>query len=617
MAALIKLKSILPLSGSIDNIESDSVDQLTNLQELLLTRKSGNDTLELIRIDSYDDDEMELADVIEIRDKFKEYEGHLQMYSTKLDPIETILKNFNTELSELSTSLIELQQKLTDLSSGRSEQSKTTGLLNPVILDLMIPPEIVKSVIDDEINVDWLENIKFINEKLQLIQTIKKDESAKYRDYKSFKQLQRGVSDLVAKAVERIRDFLIEQIKLLRSSIKQSSQNIQQSLLQVREVFVFLLVHHKELAEQLKLAYIYTMRWYYQSRFAKYLYALQKLQIRHIDLTLVLGYLSESVGIFGKSWFASSPAQPAAPTSYQVNMHDYLQSIDKRMEILDTKTPLAIPSQIAESTPFAYWLEFIFNQWSVALLDNVVVEYLFMVEFFYQGQEKFDKVDETKEWWQLMFSPVFKIGQEFGQWLITHNPSLLSKNNNTTAARLSLSFGAGTFDAFAMLLVIRLIQKAQSTLHNEVRIPILDDYLNTLLLMFWPQFTKIIDANCESMKKVIMQSTSKDGLAPLNTTQQFAHFLTNLLKLSSNGPDYKGGPLYISVTRLRNDFENSLTKLANHIFGTKKQTEKEIFLFNNYFLVESILKNETDGINSDLVKEQVQHFNILAEAFKK
>lgn len=623
MSALSKLKAIIPLETVDTGTDADTVDLLNSLNQFLLSRKKRNHTLEVIRVDAYDDneDEIESTDLFEISKRFQSYDRDLQTYLRKLEPIATILTDFNQELSNLSTSLITLQQKLVRLSSGRATQSKITGLLNPVILDLMIPPDIVKSVIDDEINVDWLENIKFINEKLQLIQSIKSSESSQYRDYKAFHQLQKGVTDLVGKAVERIRDFLIEQIKLLRSSTKQSSQNIQQSLLQVRELFGFLCVHHKVLADQLKLAYIYTMRWYYQSRFAKYLYALQKLSIHHIDLTLVLGYVHDSSGIFGKNWFASSaPTQPVPAnltTNYQVNMHDYLQSIDKRLEILDAKSPLAIPSQIAESTPFAYWLEFIFNQWSVALLDNVVVEYFFMVEFFYQGQEKFEKLEQNKEWWQIMFSPLFKIGQEFGQWLINHNPSLLSKNTNTTAARLSLSFGSGTYDAFAMLLIIRLIQKAQSTLHNEVRIPILDDYLNTILFIFWPHFTKIIDANCESMKKVILQSSSKDGLAPLNTTQQFAHFFTNLLKLSSKGPDYKGEPLYISVSRLRNDFENSLTKLANHIFGVKRQTEKEIFLFNNYFLVESILKNETDGINSEFINEQIEHFSVLAEAFKK
>lgn len=619
MTALDKLQRILP----IQEIDAHPLPRPAALLKSLLLALDGKNlghlTLELMKLDAYEDDEFTLDDLVDIERTFRTYDLSLDAYLQKMLPIKSILENFNTELTSLSSNLKSLQQKLLDLSSNRNSQLMTTLQLNSVILDLMISPEIVKSIIEDPIDTKWLENIKFINEKIQLIESIKSDSSSPYANYKAFGELEKGINDLIAKSVERIRDFLIEQIKQLRSSLKKSSQSIQQLLLQVREIFTFLRTHYEDLANQLKLAYIYTMRWYYQSKFAKYLYALQKLSIRHIDLTLVIGYSNDNQGIFGKSWFSSAAPTPQnqanTPATYQVSMSDYLQSLDKRIEILDLKSNLAIPSQIAESTPFSYWLEFIFNQWNAALIDNIIVEYLFIVEFFYEGREKFDKLEDSKEWWQILFSPIFKIGQEFSQWIITHNPSVLSKNSNTAAARISLSFGYGTYDAFAMLLMIRLIQKSQATLHNEIRIPILDEYLNNMMFVFWPHFTKIIDANCDSMKKVIIQSSAKD-LAPLNTAQQFAHFLTNLLRLSSSSQDYKGEPLYISITRLRNDFENSLTKLANNSFGTKRQAEKEIFLFNNYFLILSILKNET-GMDSDLVKEQVDHFNVLVEAFRK
>jgi len=620
MSALDKLKSLMPMEASLD---TPLVPLLANLKKVLENSPNSHDSLEHLRLSAFDDDDddLKMDEIDQLVMKFTTYHSEIDEYNKKLLPIHTILSDFHAEISELSSSLIALQQKLNNLSTNAADQTKTTDSFNRVILDLMISPDIVKSVVNDEINVEWVENIKFINEKLQLIESIKSSKDSPYKLYKAFEQLQVGIKDLIAKAVERIRDFLIDQIKLLRGSIKQSSQSIQQLLVLVKDIFAFLQTHHQELACQLRLAYIYSMKWYYQTRFAKYLYALQKLSIRHIDLSLVLGYTNEGYGLFNKSWFGSSLQLSAIPApasqNYQVTMQDYLQSIDKRIEILDSKkAQLSIPSQIAESTPFAYWLEFIYNQWAVALIDNVIVEYLFMVEFFYGGQEKFDKVDDGKEWWQIMFAPVFKMGQEFGQWLITHNPSLISKNNNSTAARLSLSFGSGTYDAFAMLLIIRLVQNSQSVLHNEIHIPIMDEYLNSILLMFWPHFTKIIDANCESMRKVMMH-TAKDGLAPLNITQQFAHFMAGLLKSSKTSKDYKGEPLYTSITRLRNDFESLLTKFSNHMFGGKKQTEKEVFLYNNYFLVVSILKNETEGYKNDLVEEQVAHFTVLADAFSK
>ena len=52
----------------------------------------------------------------------------------------------------------------------------------------------------------------------------------------------------------------------------------------------------------------------------------------------------------------------------------------KRFEILHSDQS-AMPSQIAETSPFPYWVEFVFNQFSMAVVDNVIVEYLFTIEF--------------------------------------------------------------------------------------------------------------------------------------------------------------------------------------------------------------------------------------------
>ena len=98
-----------------------------------------------------------------------------------------------------------------------------------------------------------------------------------------------------------------------------------------------------------------------------------------------------------------------------------------------------------------------------------------------------------------MFKNVFQIGQEF------------------------LTYISNTLDAYGILFIIRLVQKSQAKLH-EVHIPVLDDYLNSLLLILWPHFTKIVDANCEAMKRTMLKGKKATGLAPISITQQFAQF---------------------------------------------------------------------------------------------
>lgn len=675
MSALHLIQTLLPLGPDDEPpIDVKSTAKLENFQAYVESLKSNSQSLphslEQVRIEALLASSLEgshvnsltITDINKLINKFENYQSGIKVFRGRLEPIESILEDFNQELKDLSSSLTSLQEQSSSLTSDLNLQRGLSEKLNPIILDLMIPPDVVKSIMNDPLDIKWIENIRFINEKLQVIATTKSSEEGQllysYKGSKAATQLESGIQLLIAKAVERIRDFIITQIKLLRSSSTISSQKIQKKLLDVKEAYLFLKTHQSELASQLQLAYIYTMRWYYHVRFAKYLYALEKLHVRNIDGSYVIGHdtgedkLGTLSGGF-KSWLSSSN-QPTSPKLHQmqqmqqskvVTLTEYLQSIDKRLEILNKRTDssTAIPSQIAETTPFNYWLEFLYNQWSIALVDNVVVEYLFMVEFFYQGVEKFEKVEalgtvtegelnsnsHKSDWSGVMFENVYKLGYDFVTWLISHQTQSVGlRSNSRVIPSTSLSTNS-TCDAYAILLIIRLIQATQSSLHNEFHIPILDDHLNSLLMTLWPQFTKIIDLNCDSMKKIIMRSfssKSKDRhLAPVSVTQHFAQFLLGLLKLAFNPANDKnkeqirGEPLFISIERLRNDFEGVLTKLSSHLFGnTSQSTQKEIFLFNNYFLIVSILKNENgSGLESnDFIDEQISHFEMLCKAYE-
>ncbi|CUM65509.1 uncharacterized protein PRCAT00003154001 [Priceomyces carsonii] len=660
MSALTSLKSLLDFDTPVtaeDEIKGS--ESLENLVSYIESQRSKSNRipqlLELIRLEVIHGIDSERSQMWELdgetlsklTDQFQSFHNEIDGQRNKMKIVGGILTDFNELLNDLSSNLTNLHDRSTKITSNVELQRATIEKLNPVILDLMIPPEVVRSIIHDQIEPAWLENIRFINEKLQLISNVKskkldKNLASLYEESKTFHQLEEGIGQLIAKAVERIRDFLISQIKRLRSSTSASSQTIQKGLLEVKEVFVFLEDHHKELAGQLRLAYIYTMKWYYQTKFAKYLYAIQKLNIKNVDLSLVLGasLVDDRASLFGlKSWMYNSNSSLHPPSQNrvsQLSITEYLMSLDKRMQILEDKATseprIAIPSQIAETTPFSYWLEFIFNQWLLASTDNVVVEYLFVVDFFYRGDEKFEDVPDdgpqnhlspNLPWPHVMFENVYKMGNDFVTWLLSQTPSQYGRGT-ITANRNNASFiSQGTCDAYAILLMIRLIQNSQSLLHNEFHVPILDDYLNSILLKLWPHFTKVIDLNCESMKKVTVIASNEAKLAPSAITQQFGQFLLGLLKLSfinskEKSKDYRGEPLFTSITRLRNDFESVLTKLSTHIFGNgkKKLTEREIFLYNNYFLVTSILKNENDGSN-EIVDEQVKHFETLCDAYRK
>ncbi|WPK27402.1 hypothetical protein PUMCH_004789 [Australozyma saopauloensis] len=585
------------------------------------------------------------ADLGVLTARFQTFQDLLPPLKAKLQPVGDFLHEFNASVGQLSQSLAALQAQSQDLSLNVDYQRNIVERLNPILLDLMIPPSVAVSIASDPVDEKWIENIRFISEKQQLILKINRDSSfEQYKNTKALEDLTRGLAIIEDKAVERVRDHLIKQIRQLRLSVKTSSQVIQERLLRVKEAFSFLKMRQPQLANQLQLAYIYTMKWYYTARFSKYLYSLQKLKLKNIDLLFVLGgsndHSDAKPGLFG--FMDTGTVSPSGAAS-RISLSEYFLSVDKRMSIFSTSEDeqgrKCIPSQIAETTPFSYWLEFLFKQWSYALLDNIIVEYLFFVDFFYQGREKFDHVNSLDssssstlpaiDWCPFMFDGIFKIGHSLANWLATSSNQSLGARLTATAAVKAQFSPSAPCDSYAILFMIRIIQNASFALHNEFHIPVMDEYHNSLILLLWPHFTKIIDLNCEAIKKNILGTQSHrtlaKSLAPINTTQQFALLLSGLLKLAfvqemaeDKQEQIQGEPICMSIVRLRNDYESALTKTSQQVFGSSKAkaSQREMFLFNNYFLVTTILRNEFESSPITFVQEQVEHFSMLCEAYK-
>lgn len=681
MGALETVKSLLEQEdkgGDNQNLDED-VNSLLNLKIFVDQKKRTHEMmglLEKIRADVTNEPSGTLAEMYLLSfgeisllvEKFHDYEKDIVNMRNKLIPLRKIIRNFEVELKKLAADLSTLQMRSSGISSDTELQKPLVEKLNLVVIDLMIPPDIVKSVMLGPIDPNWVENLRFIKEKSTFVEAVKAGNNnyadlERYKRTTAFSQLEEGLAWLSAKSIERIRDFLISQIKLLRSPTQNSSQVIQQHMLSVKEVYTFFKQHHPSLAAKLHLAYVYTMRWYYRTNFARYISALETLNVRFVDGSLALGHEmsveGDKSGI--RSWLTSSKTNNQKAALYQqqsqhrLTLTEYLLSMNKRMQIITQKETSgqpksAIPSQIADTTPFQYWLEFVFDQWCIALIDNAVVEYLFTVEFFYEGNEKFQGLEiltsskseegsgersQTKDWYQLVFDPVHKMGYEFVKWLISHQPSIVGRsgvhsgpgNSNFRLSNATPGQVVGTCDSYGIILMIRLTQYYQSKLHNEFHVPILDDHLNSLLLLLWPHFTKIIDLHCDTMKNVIVYSTfstKKNSLAPISLTQHFAQYLLGLMrtidrssKSDQNSSSVSGEPLYTSINRLRNDYESTLTKISNQQFANTP-AEKEIFLYHNYFLIVNILKSETnDGRFLPIMETQIKHFETLCDAYKK
>lgn len=493
------LEKLLPLTGEYSTATKD-------------VPISSDSLLEHYRADLETDKQIDIAEAMS---HFHSYNKELSQHRKKLEPIGSILEGFSKDLKDLSSSLVSLEQQSTELSRDSQTNKMITRMLEQTINEKVLPPELIRDVLHEELSNKYFEKVSYLLDKMN-------EEEAML---------------IKAKVVERTRDFVIEQIRALRTK-PISSQEVQNKLLGCTDLFHFLQSQQPKLGQQLQQAYQSTMKWYYRSKFAKYIYSLEKLPKRRLE-----------VSIF------DSP--------------NYLSTFESRFQILNS-TDSCMPSQMAESIHTPYTIEFVFLQLLRAICDNLTVEYLFVVAFFYQGSE-------TNHTWALeMFQDVFKMSTDF-LTLITD----------------------GTSDVYAILLIIKLIHNFQERLH-ENHIPALDDHLNSLLLTLWPMFSKLIDLNCDALKKHIPMTPK--SLVPLNVTQQFALFYLGLLRLSSEGE-----PSVTAITRLRNAYESTLTKAANAFRGHDKET----FLDRNYSLVYTIVSNEAEDS-----KSEVNHFQKLASVYK-
>ncbi|KAI5961968.1 VPS52 [Candida theae] len=405
--------------------------------------------LEHYRLDLETDEQLDIAEAMS---HFRSYNKELSQHRKKLEPVGAILEGFSKDLKDLSSSLVSLEQKSTELSRDSHTNKMITQLLEQTINDKVLSPELIRDILYEDLSNRYLEKVTY------LLDRMNEEESLLIK----------------AKVVERMRDFVIAQIRTLRAK-PISSQEVQNRLFECTDVFQFLQSQQPKLGQQLQYAYQSTMRWYYRSKFAKYIYSLEKLPRRHLE-----------VSIF------DSP--------------NYLSTFESRFQIL-TNTDACIPSQLAETITVPYTIEFVFLQLLRAISDNLTVEYLFVVGFFYQGNET------NHAWATEIFQDVFKMSKDFLAFITD-----------------------GTSDVYAILLIIKLIHNFQQRLH-ENHIPALDDHLNSLLLTLWPIFSKLVDLNCDALKKHIPRTPK--SLVPLNVTQQFALFYSGLLRLSSAGEPSK------------------------------------------------------------------------------
>lgn len=514
------------------------------------------------------------------KDKFEDLHRSILACDDVLKSVEVSLTNFQKDLGAVSAEIETLQSRSTTMNIKLENRKVVEKLLGPAVEEICVSPTIVKQISEGPIDHAWIKALEELDKRSKTIEHKFKGPD-KVLAMSEVKPL---LEDLTNLAIERIRDFLVSQIKALRSPSINAQIIQERAFIAYKDLYAFLAKHHAQLADEIAQAYINTMRWYYLSHFTRYRMALEKITLYTVDKHDALGDQMNQRGAASKS------AQPA---------HDAL-SLGRRIDILKRASSSALSSHVAEQSKAPTYLETPFYAFNTALIDNASFEYSFLTSFF--TNLSFHVVSQH---FNSIFAPTFALGNAFTKHLIDTS-----------------------YDCLGILLCVRLNQHLAFELQRR-KCPVADGYVNGTNMLLWPRFQLAMDVHVESVRRStaslsggsratlsLMNSSadSKGSTAPHVLTQRFGQFLQGILALGSNeniasvtgeAAPSDTEPVGRSLERLRGEFEAFLMKSSKGLV----QGRRGRFLGNNYSLVLTIV-GDTGG---RLAKETREWFEQAKE----
>ncbi|KAF2472896.1 Vps52-domain-containing protein [Lindgomyces ingoldianus] len=516
------------------------------------------------------------------KDKFEDLHKSILACDEVLKSVEAYLTNFQSDLGAVSSEIESLQNRSIALNTKLENRKVVEKLLGPAVEDISISPAVVKKIAEGPVDEGFLRALAELEKRSKTTNAKAKEQP----DVKALTDIKPLIDDLTDKAIERIRDYVVAQIKAIRSPSMNAQIIQQQAFLKYKDLYAFLARHQPQLSQEIAQAYIYTMRWYYLNHFTRYRQALEKLKLQTLDKHDVLGEDS------------SAKRGPLLGNNRTLPPSHEAFSLGRRFDHLKNPSPNALTAYLAEEEKGAHYLEVPFRSFNLAIIDNASFEYTFLTTYFSPSQN-YHAISRT---FASIFEPTLSLGQS-----------------------LTKQLTESTTDTLGILLCVRLNQHFAFELQRR-KVPTVESYINATNMLLWPRFQQILDQHCTSLQKLTSSlptrpsgggaaallspssSTHAQSTAPTPLTQKFANLLQGILALSSEAGDDE--PVSVSVARLRSEFEAYLTRLSKGISDNRK---RERFLCNNYSLVCTILA-DTEG---RLGEEIRSHFEKLRDAFEK
>lgn len=487
-----------------------------------------------------------------IRDYYKEAHNIVHLHNqirkcdNTLEIIESMLDGFQKNLCSISSEIQLLQQQSVNMNVKLKNRQAIRGELSQFIDEMVVPEAMINTIMEDQVTErSFLEYLHELNHKISFLY------EKPPHEIKCFNEVHDIIYKLKIKAINKIRDFIIQKVYQFRKPMA-NYQVTQDMLLKSRFFYEFLTLHDKTIARECRDEYINTLSKVYYSYFKEYSAKLAKLQLDEVaDKDDLLG-IEDKPKV---SLFSSKPSMRNRSTVFTLG--NRLITIENEID-----SSIIIP-HASKSSEQKYTLENIFRSEQFALLDNASNEVLFLSDFF-MAKEKlgFD-----------LFIAVF--GKTF---------SLFHKNAETLIQ--------SSYDAIGIFLCINIVQRYEIIAKQRGCLPILGYYENVLEIL-WRRFEAIMKMHLFSVSEIDTHKLQSLDIRPHYITRRYAEFSNSLLNINEILPNAKISPI---LNQLQIEVQNFILRLASEFTQRKDQL---ISLINNYDLMLSVIAERAKEENRE------------------
>mmetsp|Transcript_35681 Transcript_35681/g.90202 ORF Transcript_35681/g.90202 Transcript_35681/m.90202 type:complete len:761 (-) Transcript_35681:796-3078(-) len=499
-----------------------------------------DDKLRQTELDSLQDYIAESDSMVALHDQIKSCDAILA-------GMEGLLGKFQSDLGKVSEEIRQLQVQSQMMSTKLKNRRAAEQKLGTFIENLSVSETMVNSILEAEVNEDYLMYLMELDKKLKYAH---EDEVAAGSQAK--RDLEPALEKLRVKALVKVRDFVLQKVYMLKRP-KTNVQIIQQSSLLKNRYFVsFLRKHGQEIYLEIRAEYVAIMSKIYATHFRTYLGAMEKMQAALATQADTLGGGDSGAGGAAANVLSLFKKDAGArPTTEAVF------ELGERGAVLDQLGREAIIPHMAEYEGKKFPYEIIFRNVHKLLVDTASSEYTFVMDFF--GDELVFKE---------LFAPIVQVVE------------------GDLAAALQ-----DNWDLISVMLMMRINHEHRKLVGKQY-VPGLDEYLDRVHMLLWPRFKMIFDNQSSSLRSGMERTLFNDSVQPHPVVRRYAALASSMLVLMSGfeadaSGSFKPAAYQDMMSRLWAVLCDLLLRMSN-LFRDRRMGI--IFLITNYSHIRAALQ---------------------------